>query len=339
MYKAKYEAKQQDKENLVCKVVVLDKYPSDYRKNLLKVALKVMKYIGDGTADANSSAGGSDPKHPGITKVIDIFTTDKKAYIFMEENEVKSIINSKFKKEENPDENEVKKTARELAQAIQYLHGIGVSHYNLRASSVVFNKENQLKLIGLNMCCFYWDPDMETVVPKKRLSKKDFDKNSHLPSEAFKDETFDPSLADVWAVGLLICQMIAKESPFKIESEQPFDEQWKAFAQTKQFSDEAKQLLDRIFVVDPKERPNIWDVLDDPYLKTGAGAEQKTNQKAAPKDAKDSSKDAKTEAKPDAKPEAKTDAKPEANTDAKPDANPEAKPDAKNEAKPEAKPS
>ena len=262
-----YKAKHGDQENIVCKVVIVDKTPQPYRQNLLDVSLQVQRYVGGGATDPHSTKGGSEPKHPGLIKVVDIFATDKKAYIFMEEVEPKSVIDAKFKKAETPDESEVKKSIKELAQALQYLHGIGVAHNNLRPSSVVYNKDNQLKLVGMDMCCFYWDSDMETVVPKKRIHKKEFDKSPHLPPEAFKDETYDPSLADIWGLGVIMCLMIAKESPFKIKSEQPFDEQWKAFAQTKQFSDEAKQLLDRIFVVEAINRPNITEILEDSYLK------------------------------------------------------------------------
>lgn len=280
-YSKIYKAKQGDSENFVCKVIVLEKTPVPYRQNL-PLALQIQRYIGGGATDSNSTNGGSEPKNSGLVKVIDVFITDKKAYVFMEEVEHKSIIDSKFKKSETPDENEVKKTIRELAQTLQYLHSIGVSHNNMRTSSVVNGKDNRIKLIGLDMCCFYWDPDNETVVPKKRLHKKEFDKSSHLPPEAFKAETYDPSAADVWGLGVLMCQMITKENPFKIKSEQPFDEQWKAFAQTKQFSDEAKQFLDQIFVTEAAKRPNITEILEDTYLKTEGNATPAESAKATP---------------------------------------------------------
>ncbi|CAG2179877.1 unnamed protein product, partial [Oppiella nova] len=169
--------------------------------------------------------------------------TDKKMYIFMAECQPKSVLD-KFKKSETVDENEAKKP-----------------------SHVIQDKESRVKVVGMNQCCFYWDPDMETVVSKKRLSKQLFDKSPHLPPEAFKAETWDPSAADVWAFGCLMCELLAKESPFKLKNKQTFDEQWKAFAESKQFSGEAKQLLDRILTEDLQNRPNIWDVLKDPYFK------------------------------------------------------------------------
>ena len=184
----------------------------------------------------------------------------------MAECQPKSVLD-KFKKSETVDENEAKKVLKEIASAIQYLHSVSVAHCGLKPSHVIQDKEGRVKVVGMNQCCFYWDPDMETVVSKKRLSKQLFDKSPHLPPEAFKAETWDPSAADVWAFGCLMCELLAKESPFKLKNKQTFDEQWKAFAESKQFSDEAKQLLDRILTEDLQNRPNIWDVLKDPYFK------------------------------------------------------------------------
>ncbi len=57
----------------------------------------------------------------------------------------------------------------------------------------------------------------------KKISVKDkteFEKVNHMPAEAFHSDAFDPSMADIWSLGLLLCQMIAKQNPFKVKSEQ-----------------------------------------------------------------------------------------------------------------------
>ncbi|XP_054165941.1 DNA ligase 1-like [Oppia nitens] len=298
-YSRVYRAKQDKNESVICKVVILEKVPNDYRQNLLESAVKIQRYIGsnaeesankdtpkkdtkeskeskeskeakegDATqtgADA-SAAPTNGAKHANLVKVYDIFATDKKVYIFQEECLPQSVF-EKFRKSETVDENEVKKIVKDLAQCIKYLHSVGVAHCNISISHVIQDKQNQLKLVGLNKSCFYWDSDLEAIIPKKKLSKKDFEKNNHLPPEVFKSETWDPSLADVWSFGVVLCQLLAKENPFKMSS-QSFEEQWKAFAESKQFSDEAKQLLDRIFVEDLQKRPNMWDLISDSFFKS-----------------------------------------------------------------------
>jgi hypothetical protein len=48
--------------------------------------------------------------------------------------------------------------------------------------------------------------------------KKQLEKVNHMPSEAFESNAFDPSMADVWSLGLLLCQMITKQNPFKVNN-------------------------------------------------------------------------------------------------------------------------
>jgi serine/threonine protein kinase len=272
-YSRIYRSKRGENEEMVCKVILLDKMPKDLKQNLLDISLKIQRYVG-GADDSSGQSSSNEPtntspnqtKHVSLVRVIDMFATNQKVYIFLEECQAISL-KKKMKASETVDENEVKAIIKSVAECVQYLHSIGVSHTNLKPKNVIYDKQNQLKIVGLNYCSLYWDSDMETVVFKKKLPKKEFEKKSHLSPEVFKAETYDPSLADVWSVGVLMCQLIGKENPFKIKSDQTFTDQWKAFAESKTFTDEAKQLLDRIFTEDTQTRPNITQLLDDPYLK------------------------------------------------------------------------
>ena len=296
-----YKAKQGDQDNLVCKVIIIEKTPMPYRQNLTQQSLLIQRYIGGGATEANKAAGNTDPKHPGLCRVIDLFSTDKKVYIFMEECDPQTV-EHKLKKAGNVDENDVKNYIRQTAEVVKYLHSVGVAHLNIKGSSLVLDKDGKVKLVGLDHCSFYWDPDMEVVVPKKKLSKKEWDKHNHMPPEAFTAD-FDASKADVWSLGVLMVSLISRENPFKLKDETPLDEQWKTFAQTKTFSDEAKQFLDLIFTLDVEKRVDMMEVVEDPYLKSGGESPKPTAESA----------------KAEAKPDAKSDAKPDANAEAKPE--------------------
>jgi serine/threonine protein kinase len=92
------------------------------------------------------------------------------------------------------------------------LHSIGISHNNSQPENVIFDKENGIKVVGLEMNFIYWDSEMERVITKKKISvkdKKQLSQVNHMPPEAFQSDTFDPSIADVWSLGLLLFQMIA----------------------------------------------------------------------------------------------------------------------------------
>jgi serine/threonine protein kinase len=92
------------------------------------------------------------------------------------------------------------------------LHSIGISHNNSQPENVIFDKENGIKVVGLEMNFIYWDSEMERVITKKKISvkdKKQLSQVNHMPPEAFQSDTFDPSIADVWSLGLLLFRMIA----------------------------------------------------------------------------------------------------------------------------------
>jgi hypothetical protein len=57
----------------------------------------------------------------------------------------------------------------------------------------------------------YWDSKKCKVIIKKISVKdnKELEKVNHMPPEAFLSDAFDPSMAGVWSLGLLLCQMIA----------------------------------------------------------------------------------------------------------------------------------
>jgi serine/threonine protein kinase len=89
---------------------------------------------------------------------------------------------------------------------------------------------------------------------------------NHMPPEAFQSDAFDPSMADVWSLGLLLWQIIAKQNPFKVKSKQSFEDQWRVFTESHQFSDDCKQLLDRIFICDANKHIKIDELLEDKHF-------------------------------------------------------------------------
>ncbi len=77
-YSKLFRAKHTQNEAIVCKVIILDKFPQKYKQLLLSESLKVQRCVGSG--GENGCA-----KHTNFCKVFDIFATNKKIYIFVDE--------------------------------------------------------------------------------------------------------------------------------------------------------------------------------------------------------------------------------------------------------------
>jgi hypothetical protein len=83
-YSKLFRAKQAQNEAIVYKVIILDKCPQKYKQFLLSQSLKVQRYVGSG--GENGCA-----KHTNFCKVFDIFATNTKVYIIVDECQSLSI--------------------------------------------------------------------------------------------------------------------------------------------------------------------------------------------------------------------------------------------------------
>jgi serine/threonine protein kinase len=93
-------------------------------------------------------------KHTNFCKVFYIFVTNTKVCIFV--NEYQSLsIETRLKSGDTISEYEAKRWVRQVAEAMSYLHSFGVSHNNLRPENVIFDKENGIKIVGLDMTSIY----------------------------------------------------------------------------------------------------------------------------------------------------------------------------------------
>jgi serine/threonine protein kinase len=104
-------------------------------------------------------------------------------------NECQSLsIETRLNNEDTISEDEAKRWVRQVTEAMDYSHSIGVSHNNLRSENVIFDKENDIKVVGLDMTSIYWDSDMEQVITKKKIwvkDKKQLEKVNHMPLELY----------------------------------------------------------------------------------------------------------------------------------------------------------
>ncbi len=53
---------------------------------------------------------------------------------------------------------------------------------------MIFDKQNGIKVVGLDMTSIYWDSDMEQVITKNKISvkdKKQLEKVNHMPPELY----------------------------------------------------------------------------------------------------------------------------------------------------------
>lgn len=129
--------------------------------------------------------------------------------------------------------------ARQILAGVEYCHSQGVAHRDLKCENILLDKDNKVKLIDFGFAkCFRpmaktkGELKVEAMFANKRKNKeseKNASKKEDLPPnlsdtycgsfayaspEILKGIPYDPFLADIWAVGVVLFTMVYGRLPF-----------------------------------------------------------------------------------------------------------------------------
>ncbi|EPY23861.1 serine/threonine-protein kinase-like protein [Strigomonas culicis] len=181
----------------------------------------------------------------------------------------------------------VKRLARELAEALQYLHEkCGVAHRNIKLENIALDDENSVRLGGLGMCA---------VLPTSRATPAVRDGDAmngtgaddselhlccgskhYVAPEIVQGVGYDGASVDVWAAGVVLFALLTGSFPF--DSETSEEEIFHRIKNADKFLEEnplfqsmddpqAKDLLRNMLRGNAKARFSLSEVLEHPYLK------------------------------------------------------------------------
>ena len=132
------------------------------------------------------------PLHKSFVKVYDIFTTEDKLYLFMDEYSPTNM-NSLIQRSKISDL-DIHKWIQQLAEAFNFMHTFAIAHLNIRSQNIIFDKDFNVKVVGLSRAFFYFNLDQETIIKAAKVPKAPY--NDHLPPECFEND-FNPQPSDV----------------------------------------------------------------------------------------------------------------------------------------------
>ena len=148
-------------------------------------------------------------QHPGIAQFIKFEQHDKDAYLVMEYVEgltLEKLIHHHGKLPETF----ALKIALQIATALNYLHDRQIIHRDLKASNIKITKTGQVKLLDFGIAKAQFS---------EKLTADGFVIGStpYLAPEQFKQD-YSPKI-DLWALGILIYQILTGHLPFSASSE------------------------------------------------------------------------------------------------------------------------
>ena len=209
--------------------------------------------------------------HPHVVSVKEIVTTPTNTYIVMELLSGGELF-SRIVEKGSFSEEEAAGLFCQVLLALEYLHSLDVVHRDIKPENILYNAKggNDIKLIDFGYAGI-WSSDSELsglcgtpdYVAPEVLSWYEDDE---------RGETYGKA-SDMWSLGVLMYVLLSGCTPFSHDDEA---EQLELVAKAEyefhdaewaDISEDAKDLIRNLLVVDPDERFTMEQVLEHPFLK------------------------------------------------------------------------
>jgi serine/threonine protein kinase len=201
-------------------------------------------------------------KHPNVVQMYEVLASKTKIFIVLElvrGGELFDQIVSEGKFDE--------KTAnwyfRQLVDGVQYCHDQGVCHRDLKPENLLIGeKDKRLKISDFGLSVLY-HPESQADLLHTTCGTPNY-----VAPEVLADKGYDGTAADVWSMGVILYVLLAGYLPFDEPTHQLlFKKVSRAeYACPRHFSPEAKAIIGKILVADPKTRATIEDIRNDPWF-------------------------------------------------------------------------
>lgn len=195
--------------------------------------------------------------HPGIVRLFFTFQDTYSLYMALESCEGGELFDQITRKG-RLSEDEARFYAAEVVDALEYIHSLGLIHRDIKPENLLLTTEGHLKIADFGSVKPMQDSRI-TVLPNAASDDKActfVGTAAYVPPEVLNSSpaTFGN---DLWALGCTLYQMLSGTSPFKDASE------WLIFQRIiardirfpNYFSEEARDLIDRLLDIDPSRRP------------------------------------------------------------------------------------
>ncbi|KAK8892531.1 hypothetical protein M9Y10_029764, partial [Tritrichomonas musculus] len=160
-------------------------------------------------------------------------------------------------------EPEARKILKDVIQGLEYLHGLGITHYDIKLENFVIDSEGNVKIGDFGLSEFH-----------KNEEGKKFDifgtLNYLSPEMLHKGMRENTSKVDIWAVGVSAFYLLTGKGPFEGKTKEIVFKNIKngsyEFPKNLNISEDAVDFIKKILQTDPHKRPTAKQLLKHPFL-------------------------------------------------------------------------
>ena len=114
---------------------------------------------------------------------------------------------------------------RQIVDGVDYLHGMGLAHRDLKLDNCVMTEDNVVKLIDFGTATVFHYPGKAQTMASGIVGS-----DPYLAPEVLSSESYDPRKTDVWSVAIIFMCMALRRFPWKIPDSKT-DHSFKSFVQ------------------------------------------------------------------------------------------------------------
>lgn len=199
--------------------------------------------------------------HPNIIKLYQTIENRKSLNLIMEYVSGCSLMAyMKKTKDKRLEENDAKRVFKQIIEALEYCHSLGISHRDIKLENILINPQNNVKLI---------DFGFSTCFPNEKKLKLFCGTPSYMAPEIVNKQECHGPPSDIWAAGILLYVLLSGGFPFKAaHSKELYGKIQKAcFSIPAHISPEASTLIRAMLNLDPLKRPYAKTVLEYSWFK------------------------------------------------------------------------
>ena len=158
------------------------------------------------------------------------------------------------------EEKQIWSTLIQILQGLNYLHKSCIIHRDLKSANIFLTKDGAVKIGDLNV----------SKILNKMVNAYTQTGTPYFASpEIWNDQPYDYK-CDIWSVGCIIYEMASLHVPFRgVSMQNLYKNVLRGIYQQipMRYSDDLKQIIKTILVVNPKNRPSSKQLLENPIIK------------------------------------------------------------------------
>ena len=204
--------------------------------------------------------------HSHIVKFDHVFEDNKNVYILLEMC-ANQTLNNLCKRRRRLTEFEARYYVFQMVHALRYLHKNKVIHRDLKLGNLFLSESLQVKVGDFGLAA-----RLKSHCEKRHTV---CGTPNYLAPEVLNSSKGHSYEVDIWSLGVVLFALVTGKPPFETPEVEATYERIRQghyrFPRSARLSRKFKNLVRKIFQLDPLKRPSLGQILEDPFINRGRG--------------------------------------------------------------------